>query len=498
VVDDWKGTRRGDVEKTLLNINGDYDKLYRSEGLNMSRLLATPPPPPIGNGELISFSVTEEVSLRDILIELGRLAEVDMQIDPRINTGIILKVTEKPINVVIDKICDLANLKYEYDDGILKIERDLPYSVNYDISILVDHPLWDNVETSLQYIFETSPKVKQDPIATDDDTIPQEEETVEEKIMVNKPGGMVSVYTTKKTHTAISNYLEQMKNNYESQVLIEAKVVEVGLNDSFESGINWEVIKKGSVSVGDEGITVTNQFKGLDYAKSPSGVSSMSDITTPGIGATFSIGAGNFNLTSIINALSTFGQTKTLASPRLHTLNNQKATLEFVTPLVYFSVERTENGTNAQTGAIIYDYTSTKQEDEEGIKLDITPTINRRTKEITLTVVPELRNATGEVVKDPINEGNTIPIVTKKKLETSLKIKSGDVMVIGGLIQESTNKERNGIPFLKDIPILGYFFGYNSYSKRMNETVIFIKATIMDEFKPLTDKDRKMLDTFDR
>jgi general secretion pathway protein D len=200
-------------------------------------------------------------------------------------------------------------------------------------------------------------------------------------------------------------------------------------------------------------------------------------------------------LTALIDTLSTFGQAKTLASPRLHTLNNQKATLEFVTPLVYFSVERTDDGTD-DDGNKQYEYTSTKQEDEEGIKLEITPTINRKTKEITLSVLPELRSSTGASVPDPLDNNNKVPIISRKKLETSLKIKSGDVMVIGGLIQETTERQKNGIPFLKDIPILGYFFGYNSYTKKMTETVIFIKATIVDEYNPLGDKDRKMLQTF--
>jgi general secretion pathway protein D len=422
-----------------------------------------------------------------VFIELGRLAEIDIQIDPLINKGIIFKATEKPVNVIVDKICDLAGLRYEYADGILKIERDLPHTVNYDVSILVDHPLWDTVESSLQYIFETSPKLKQDPIDAGEDIMAESEDPIEEKIMVNKAAGIISVYTTKKTHVAIAKYLEQMRNNYESQVLIEAKVVEIGLNDAYESGINWEVARKGLA----EGVA----FKGLGGAKSTNGVSNA------GMGgieeATFHISASKFDLTAIVGALATFGQTKTLASPRLHTLNNQKATLEFTTPLVYFSVERTDDGTDS-SGKKLYDYTSTKQEDEEGIKLDITPTINRRTKEITLSVIPELRNATGETVEDPVNPGNKIPIVTKKKLETSLKIKSGDVMVIGGLIQESVEKKRNGIPFLKDIPILGFFFGYNSYTKKMSETVIFIKATIIDDFNPLGEKDKRMLDAFGR
>jgi general secretion pathway protein D len=195
-----------------------------------------------------------------------------------------------------------------------------------------------------------------------------------------------------------------------------------------------------------------------------------------------------------VGALSEFGQTKTLASPRVHTLNNQKASLEFVTPLIYFSVERSDDGTDAD-GKAQYKYTSTKQEDEEGVKLDITPTIDRKRGEVTLTVIPELRNFVKNV-PDPVNPGNEVPSIVRRKIETSLKIRSGDVMVIGGLIQERTNRIRRGIPYLKDVPVLGYLFGFNSFQKTLNETIIFIKATIVDEYEPLGERDKMMLDKF--
>ena len=87
---------------------------------NISKLLVAPPPPPMGNGELISFATTEEVPIKDVLVELGRLAGVDIEVDPNITGGIILKVTNKPLNVIVQRIADLGNLRYSYSNNILR------------------------------------------------------------------------------------------------------------------------------------------------------------------------------------------------------------------------------------------------------------------------------------------------------------------------------------------------------------------------------------------
>jgi general secretion pathway protein D len=269
--------------------------------------------------------------------------------------------------------------------------------------------------------------------------------------------------------------------------------LEVQLNDSFQSGVDWKLVTKvldsgGEGEGGGSASTSTPRFSLASGYQPPTGGA--------GGSTSFSIPVGKYDLNVIVGALAEFGQTKTLSSPRIHTINNQKAMLEFITPFVYFSIDKDENGEDSD-GNTKYTYTSTKQEDEEGVKLEITPTINREAREIILNVVPELREYTGKREVDPINSGNSVPIIIRRKIETSLKIKSGDVMVIGGLIQDKVEKTRLGIPFLKDVPILGYFFGYNSYSKSLTETIIFIKATIIDEFNPLDDRDRDILNKFD-
>ena len=501
IINSWKNTNNTNIKNSLLSLEErsretEYNNLtsgYNYDAPNISKLLASPPPPPIGNGELISFSITEEVPLKDVLIELGRLAEIDIQIDPKIDTGIILKVTEKPINVVIEKICDLANLKYEYNDGILKIERDLPYTRNYQIDVLVDHQLWSDLETSIQYLLDIYPVKQQQSANTIGDVaitpiVDNMTDSTQQKISINKAANIISVYANSKAQKAIESYIEQAKRNYATQVLIEAKVVEVKLNDEYKAGINWTLTE-------DTGKTTTDPSTGesTPIMNTLLNIVGAAGSTSGLVSGTIDKAFGNKNLNVVIDAMQTFGDTKTLSSPRISTLNNQKATLDFVNTIVYFSIEKEEE--EDTDGNTTTDYTSTKQEEEVGVKLEITPTIDLKNNEVILNVKPEMSSLVG-YVEDPVTPGNKVPQIQKRTLETSLRIGSGDIMVIGGLMSENTTNSSNGVPFLMSIPLLGNLFKSRSNSKEMTETVIFIKATIVDRDNSLGRRDRQFYKEF--
>ena len=456
---------------------------------NISKLLVAPPPPPMGNGNLISFSVTEEVPIKDVLIELGRIADLDIEVDPDIQGGIILKVSNKPLDVIVKRIADLAGLKYTYTNGILRFEKDLPYTETYNVDFLIDNDIWGTMESALnEIILLNAPKNINAQVYTANQ--PQQQFTQSRnanvdsyKIIINKPSSMVTVYANEKTQEAVKKYIEHVKVNYASQVLIEAKVVEVILNDEYQTGIDWNIILgnhgnidiNGLESVVSNGLTA-NVFKG--------------------------------NLTTAINALQTFGITKTISSPRVHAINNQKSELKFVEKLVYFSVERNEEEDD-DNGNTNITYTSTKQEEETGVTLSITPSINLEKNEITLKVIPDLKVRT-DWVQDPgsvyIDKKtgelqtieNKVPIIDSRTLETSLKVKSGNILVIGGVMTEDTKNEQGGVPFLSSIPWLGHLFKYTHNKKEIKETVIFIKATIVKPNGEIEDYDKELYKKFGR
>lgn len=450
---------------------------------NISKLLVAPPPPPMGNGNLISFSVTEEVPIKDVLVELGRIADLDIEVDPDIQGGIILKVSNKPLDVIVKRIADLAGLKYTYTNNILRFEKDLPYTETYNVDFLIDNDVWGTMESALNEIISlNAPKNVNTQVYTDNQ--PQQQFTQSKnanvdsyKIIINKPSSMVTVYANEKTQKAVKRYIEHVKVNYASQVLIEAKVVEVALNDDYQAGIDWSVMgKDGGISSGfaDNNGTIRTVVGGLN-------------------GQLF-----KGDLTAAINALQTFGMTKTISSPRVHAINNQKADLKFISKLIYFSLEKDEEeNTNSSTTTKSTTYTSTKQEEEVGVVLSITPSINLDKNEITLKVLPELKVKVGEV-EDPTNPLNKVPVIQSRSVETSLKIKSGNILVIGGLMSEDTINTQSGVPFLSSIPWLGHLFKSTSKTKEVRETVIFIKATIIKPNGEIENYDKELYKKFGR
>jgi len=468
-VDNYAGLTRDDFRYTLTKKPGDKkDKVEITKNPpsipKISKLLVSPPPPPIGNGELISFSVTEEVPLKDVLIELGRVADLDIEVDPEITGGIILKVEKKPLKTVIERICDLGSLRYTYTDGILSFAQDTPYTKHYTVDFLIGDSIWGSLESSMQEILTNN---------GDEDA----------KIDINKNASLISIYANSFSQIALVAYMDMVKESYSAQVLIEAKVVEVKLNDDFRTGIDWSMTEIDSNS----SIHGTNlgTLKTMNYADGQ---------TSAAIVAPFSTSLNHRffgeNLTATIRALETFGTTRTLSSPRVHAINNQEATLDFTNTLVYFSIE-TEQDTETDSSTT----TATKQEEDIGVKLTITPSINTKEQTITLDVLPELSVKADEVT-DPTNSLNKVPVIQTRKMDTSLKLKSGETMVIGGLMNESSSNSDVSVPFLGRIPILGWLFSYKSRSTEVTETVIFIKATIIDQDNPLKQYDKDFYKKF--
>lgn len=473
--DFMNGKKSGNVDNLNLELSN------KQTPPNISKLLVAPPPPPMGNGNLISFSVTEEVPIKDVLIELGRIADLDIEVDPDIQGGIILKVSNKPLDIIVKRIADLAGLKYTYTNNILRFEKDLPYTETYNVDFLIDNDVWGTMESALNEIISlNAPKNVDTQVYTTNQ--PQQQFTQSKnanvdsyKIIINKPSSMVTVYANEKTQEAVKRYIEHVKVNYASQVLIEAKVVEVALNDEYQAGIDWSVIgKDGGISSGfaDNNGTIRTVVGGLN-------------------GQLF-----KGDLTAAINALQTFGMTKTISSPRVHAINNQKADLKFISKLIYFSLEKDEEE-DTDNNKTTTTYTSTKQEEEIGVVLSITPSINLDKNEITLKVLPELKVKVGEV-EDPTNPLNKVPVIQSRSVETSLKIKSGNILVIGGLMSEDTINTQSGVPFLSSIPWLGHLFKSTNKTKEVRETVIFIKATIVKPNGEVENYDKELYKKFGR
>lgn len=435
---------------------------------SISNLIMTPPPPSIGGDKTISFSVTDEVPLKDVLIELGRISGIDVDLDPSIDGGIILNATNRPFKEVIDRIATLGKLRYTYKNNVLHFKRDTPFIKNYFVDYLIDGQLWSDVETNISAVLDNA--------LSEDDT------GVTSSISSNKSAGIISIFATETQHAQVASYLADVEESASAQVLIEAKIVEVKLTENYNAGINWSALKAGNLSFG-----------------SAAGV-------TGGANAALSLFDGD--LTGSVDALEAFGTIRTIASPRLHAINNQKSSLNFSETKVYFKIDANQDVTTTvgETATNTSTITSTKQELDIGTQLEITPSINIKTGFVTMNIKPTL-SVEGLPVVDPasptnsageIIATNSVPQVNSRIIETTAKIKSGDVIVIGGLMRDSTENTDTGVPILSKIPILGWLFRSTKKETSVTETVLFIKATIIKRGKATTSAiDRDFQQKFD-
>jgi type II secretory pathway component GspD/PulD (secretin) len=472
------GTTREEAFDTILK-NRDNEKKSNKASENkspketpipkLSKLIVSPPPPVIGGDKVISFSVTDQVPLKDVLIEFGRMVKIDVDIDPAISGGIILNAKNRPLKEVIDRIATLGNLRYSYNNGVLRFENDNPYTKNYFVDYLAGGNVWTDVEANLTAILGSS------------NSSSTKAESDGSSFTPNKSAGIIAVYATDKQHQKVAQYLADVDKYASAQVLIEAKVIEVNLTKEYSAGIDW--------------------------TKASTLLSTSSNSLTSG-GAKLVITTGE--LAASIAALEKFGTTKTISSPRISAINNQKATLNFTDKLVYFKVEQTQSNTSSTgsaTSLVATTITSTKLEESVGVILEIVPSINLKTGEITMSVKPKL-SVLNSWVSDPASpqdlkdaDGaryvNQVPIIQSREIETSAKVQSGNILVIGGLMKDQSTSSDSGLPILGRIPILGWLFKSMSRSSDVTETVIFIKATIINSGTPANKVDRDIQKNFD-
>lgn len=482
----------------------------------LQTLVELPPPVPAAARKLVSLSVNENAPLKDVLIELARKAEIDLALDPRIQGGIILTMRNRPLGEVIERIANLSGLRYEFHDNSLQIELDEPYFASYRVDYLdlarqatssvetstnvmggdsvegnasrsavsgqSDTNFWQELEASLAQILDgarpsqllvaAAPLV--DPA---DDGAPSDEPGADTEadqpaatFTLNRQAGIVSVFATERQHRLVGAYLEELGRSISRQVLIEAKIFEVALSDAFQSGINWRaVIDNNFFLAAPLGRTVAIPPFNTPLDATP-------DVVTMALDTS--------NLDVIAHFIQNFGTVRTLSSPRVTVLQNQTAVLKVAENQVFFQLffERTEQ----DNGDDVVNINSEIRTVPVGVVITVQPSINETTEQISLALRPTITRVT-DVVDDPavaIASNNTvqsqIPVVAVQEIDSVVTMRSGQVVVMGGLMRDITTSGNEGIPGLGQLPALGYLFSARDDQIRKTELVIFLRATILD------------------
>lgn len=303
-------------------------------------------------------------------------------------------------------------------------------------------------------------------------------------VIVNPGSGVVLVKAFPADIRAVENYLRMTQVIVERQVMLEAKILEVSLNEEFQAGINWSVFGGGNnrFSFGsvNSGTSLTT-----------SGAMSSSDVTmTPGRAGSAvatALGQGFFglafqaaNFASLLNFLETQGNVQVLSSPRIATINNQKAVLKVGTDdffVTNVSSTVTSTGTSSVTTPTI-----TLQPFFSGIALDVTPQIDGENS-IVLHVHPSISNVTES--QKVINLGSlgtyTLPLASSSVNETDsiVRVQDGNIVAIGGLMKQEQSSGGTGLPGASAAGGAGWLFGNKSSYLRKRELVILIKPTVI-------------------
>ncbi len=309
-------------------------------------------------------------------------------------------------------------------------------------------------------------------------TAAKEYETLQAaSVMMNRETGVVLVRATSRQHEKIQEFLDRVLSSARRQVLIEATIVEVRLNQNYQQGIDWQQFSQGKAlsAIGQGGTTRSITFNPVtgQYEASVSTTTLPSAITS----SLFSLAFRRADFLTAIRLLETFGTLRVLSSPKLSVLNNQTAILKVVDNFVYFQVK--SDTSQGQTSTLT-NLTTTPQSVAVGLVMSVTPQISESSS-VLLNVRPTISRITG-TKRDPhpaLTIPNLVPEIQTREMESLMSVNDGDIAVLGGLMQDQLNNTDDAVPGASRIPILGNLFTYRNDTTTKTELVVFLRPTVV-------------------
>lgn len=269
-------------------------------------------------------------------------------------------------------------------------------------------------------------------------------------LIVNKQSGIVLVKDYPDVLLQVAEFLEAIEGSVQRQVFIQAKIIEITLNDDYKLGVDW---------------TKVSPFT-LSHA---GGASLASTAITGATNFTYGLARANFNI--VVDALSQQGQVSVLSSPKIATLNNQRAVIKVGTEDVFFSPEITAaTTTSAATTEYIPESVTI------GIVLDVVPQINPN-GQIMMSINTSITEKSGE--RTSPDGVNIVPILDVRESNNVVLAQHGQTIVIGGLMKTKKEVDDNSIPFFGAIPYVGKLFHWDQESESKTELVIMLTPEIM-------------------
>jgi MSHA biogenesis protein MshL len=319
-------------------------------------------------------------------------------------------------------------------------------------------------------------------------------------VVVNPQSGVIVVRAMPNELRGVEQFLTAMQLIVERQVMLEAKIIEVRLRDGYQAGINWAGFRDGTTRFGAGVITPGTALQrdgaiGTATARGPdgllradsvfaggsvSGVASALALGTGAAGGLFGLALQTQDFAALLTFLETQGGVNVLSSPRVATINNQKAVLKVGTDDFFVTNVSTTSSTSGTSTTVTP--TITVAPFFSGIALDVTPQIDANSS-IILHVHPSVSNVVEK--RKVIDLGSlgsfTLPLASSdvNETDTIVRVTDGNIVAIGGLMRQQSSSERSQVPGVGDAPGIGGLFRQRDSSNSKSELVILLKPTII-------------------
>jgi general secretion pathway protein D len=294
-------------------------------------------------------------------------------------------------------------------------------------------------------------------------------------VIANPEAGIIMVRATGRQHEKVREFVDRVMSSARKQVLIEATIVEVALNQNFQKGIDWQYLQSNNPQIAVGQGPTTQAIDAVTGALMP--------VAGPAIvaGQLFTAAFRKGGFTSTLKLLETFGTIKVVSSPKLSVLNNQTAILKVVDNLVYFTVRA--NVSQSQFN-VVNTFTSTPNTVSVGFVMSVTPQIGDD-ESVLLNLRPTISRTIGPGKQDPnpqlVNVVSIIPEIQTREMESLIRVNNGDIAVMGGLMQDDVDNRNATVPGAASLPLVGYLFQQRNETARKTELVVFVRPVVINE-----------------
>ena len=494
-----------------------------------------PPPSAAPRPETYSV-VVNNVRVQDLLFALARDAKLNIDIHPSVVGNVTLNAIDQTLPQLLGRIARQVDMRYELEGQTLMVTRDTPflrvYRIDYvnlardtisqanlstqvtgstataggggssggqnnstgSIRSVSNNRFWETLVANVRDILRETDRIvpsqrPSTPAATPAPGAPassaQEapgaapaaaalEFREAAAVISNAESGVLSIRATARQHERVQEFLDQVLAGVKRQVLIEATIAEVQLNNQYQRGIDWQRVRHAA---------------GFGFSQAsgatPAGVNTnafvLSGSTGPGLG-----------ISGTLKLLESFGDVRVLSSPKLTVLNNQTAVLKVVDNLVYFTVQA--NTVSQANAPAVTTFTTTVNSvpvgfimsvmpqisESDSVLLNVRPTISRKLTDVA-DPNPSLANPCGVGINNCATPAiaSLIPVIQTREMESMMRVQSGQTAVLGGLIQDSVTNIEDTIPGVRQLPGIGALLAQRKDLNQKTELVIFLRPVVI-------------------